>query len=406
MPIALTTRWLGIAALAAAGVVVSFHAIAQVGQKPEAKVEPGGGPNPFIGFDPLATCASEIDRQVSAADAHMRVRGSRNTYTATHYRSDHQRSFNSWSPSCGSDFLSRLTIIDKENAEREQRIASQERSANNAQMRAAYEQTRAQVDAENCGWRAIKQRVAEYCGVGRKASPQPLPLNSSHSQPTTPQRPMQPPSIPSVQSSQTFLPRPVQPSAPSVNSVPPSPMLAGNSTNPQSVLQDIVNNERSRPPADSENDIRMHYQAAERAARRAFNDVSELKKTKIHNNANDATQCLKVEPTSVRSEWGIQGRFRLINTCNFPVEASWCANELECTSGHGNLWTLRGGTDWPIFFASLTSPMIRVGACKALWAKQPFPSEAALARTGGINARHNYPPSAPGVGRMTGHLCE
>jgi hypothetical protein len=133
---------------------------------------------------------------------------------------------------------------------------------------------------------------------------------------------------------------------------------------------------------------------------------ARLRGRRLHNAANDVTQCLQVIPTRVRREWGTSARFRLANRCGFPVEASWCANARECGAGHGNLWTIRANSDYPIFFADPDAPYIRVGGCRTRADRVPLPSDAAINRQGGIDTRHNDPPAAPGVGIMQGHVCE
>lgn len=133
----------------------------------------------------------------------------------------------------------------------------------------------------------------------------------------------------------------------------------------------------------------------------------QSKQRKMHNRLNDATACLKVEPTGARQEWGIEGRYRLVNTCGYPVEASWCANKTECDTGRGNLWTIPPNNNWPIFFAGAGGPLdIKVGGCKAGDAKQPLPSDAEIAQAGGINESHQQPTPYPGVSVMPSHRCE
>lgn len=124
---------------------------------------------------------------------------------------------------------------------------------------------------------------------------------------------------------------------------------------------------------------------------------------KLHFAANDMTQCMKVVPTGTRLEWGTSGKFKMINTCSDTVNVSWCANRAECDGDHGNLWTLRPGMEWPIFFADPADPYIRVGACRNMG--KPVPPDAQLARQGGVSTRHNDPPVAPGVGIMPNHKC-
>lgn len=148
------------------------------------------------------------------------------------------------------------------------------------------------------------------------------------------------------------------------------------------------------------------------AQRRASQTTSEragfqrMKSRIVHNRANDATACLKVEPTGVISEWGIEGRFRLINSCGYPVEASWCANNAECSTGRGSTWTIRGGGNYPIFFADADNPNIAVGGCKAGEAKQPpLGEQPGINRTGFSEAR-DMPQAAAGVTLMPNHRCE
>jgi len=135
------------------------------------------------------------------------------------------------------------------------------------------------------------------------------------------------------------------------------------------------------------------------------NKDREGKSRRLHNNENDATQCLKVVPTGTRQEWGTNGKFKLVNTCGFPVVASWCANKGECEGNHGSMWSISAGKDYPIFFADPANPFIQVGACRTAKDSKPIPSEAAMRRAGGFNERHNEPVPAAGVEIMRGHTC-
>lgn len=125
----------------------------------------------------------------------------------------------------------------------------------------------------------------------------------------------------------------------------------------------------------------------------------------IHNRANDATACIRVEPTGAQMEWGIEGRYRLRNNCSYPISASWCANSAECGAGRGNLWTIGSGKDWPIYFADLTNPNIQVGACKAGTAREPPLGQQNVERTG-FNAARDQPAPAPGISLLPNHRCE
>lgn len=125
----------------------------------------------------------------------------------------------------------------------------------------------------------------------------------------------------------------------------------------------------------------------------------------VHNRANDATACIRVEPTGAQMEWGIEGRYRLRNNCGYPIAASWCANAQECGAGRGNLWTIAPGKDWPIYFADVANPNIQVGACKAGDARQPPLGQQGVERTG-FNAGRDTPAPAPGVSLLTRHRCD
>lgn len=135
-------------------------------------------------------------------------------------------------------------------------------------------------------------------------------------------------------------------------------------------------------------------------------NYNATKTRKLHNRLNDVTPCLAVDPTGVREEWGMEGRFRIRNTCSFPVEASWCANKKECESGHGSLWKLPPKATWPIFFADVANPMIGIGGCRTDETKRPLPSDAAINAAGGINTSHKQPMPYPGVAIMPGHRCD
>lgn len=130
------------------------------------------------------------------------------------------------------------------------------------------------------------------------------------------------------------------------------------------------------------------------------------KTRKLHNRLNDVTPCLAVDPTGVREEWGMEGRYRIRNTCSFPVEASWCANKSECTTGRGSTWKLPPKGVWPIFFADLANPQIGIGGCRTEENRIPLPSDAALSAAGGINTSHKPPIPYPGVTILPGHRCD
>jgi len=138
----------------------------------------------------------------------------------------------------------------------------------------------------------------------------------------------------------------------------------------------------------------------------ASTNYTATKTRKLHNRLNDVTPCLAVDPTGVREEWGMEGRFRIRNTCSFPVEASWCANKKECESGRGSLWKLPPKGTWPIFFADVANPVIGIGGCRTEEDRRPLPSDAAIAAAGGINTSHKQPMPYPGVSAMPNHRCD
>jgi len=164
-------------------------------------------------------------------------------------------------------------------------------------------------------------------------------------------------------------------------------------------------------------DLYVSHEENERTRRRMADDASGAsnglfgalanigKPSLIHNRANDATACIRVEPTGAQMEWGIEGRYRLRNSCSYPISASWCANTNECGGNRGNMWTIAPGKDWPIYFADVANPNIQVGACKAGDARQPPLGQQGVERTG-FNAGRDTPAPAPGVSLLTRHRCD
>lgn len=137
----------------------------------------------------------------------------------------------------------------------------------------------------------------------------------------------------------------------------------------------------------------------------AQQDYAKSKQRKVHNSENDATSCIKIAQTGVRREWGIEGHFRLTNTCSYPISASWCSTTEECEGGRGNLWKIAPGSSWPVYGADPNFPDIRVGGCKEGDAKKPLRSDAELARSG-FSEAHQQPIPTPGVSAMRNHRCE
>jgi hypothetical protein len=144
----------------------------------------------------------------------------------------------------------------------------------------------------------------------------------------------------------------------------------------------------------------------ERMAKDFSRDRAE-KSNKVHNHANDATSCLSVVATGTKVEWGAAGKFKLVNTCSYPVQASWCANTSDCQSGHGNLWSIGAGKDYPIFFADASAPDIRVGACRTgSYATSKVDVVANGAGASMVDTAHDAPQPAPGVSIMPNHKCD
>ncbi len=133
--------------------------------------------------------------------------------------------------------------------------------------------------------------------------------------------------------------------------------------------------------------------------------VDGARQRTIHNRANDATGCIRVEPTGVKMEWGTEGRYRMRNNCSYPIAASWCSNANECSQNRGNLWTIAPGTTWPIFFADPSAPNIQIGACKAGDAKQPPLGHQPVERLGFNEAREQPVPTL-GVSLIPSHICK
>ena len=146
--------------------------------------------------------------------------------------------------------------------------------------------------------------------------------------------------------------------------------------------------------------------AAKQDHAKAGANYAATKTRKLHNRANDVTPCLAVDPTGVREEWGIEGRYRIRNTCSFPVEAAWCANKKECSTGRGNRWTIGPKKTWPIYFADIANPEIGIGGCRTEDKRAALPSDAAISAAGGIQTAHKSPMPFPGVTIMPGHRCE
>jgi hypothetical protein len=127
----------------------------------------------------------------------------------------------------------------------------------------------------------------------------------------------------------------------------------------------------------------------------------------VNNHADDATDCLSVVKTGTKVEWGTSGKFKLINTCSYPVEAAWCANTKACEGHAGNLWTIGAGRDYPIFFADESAPDIRVGACRVQSQRTSKVDVVADGRGAGqIDTSHKPPQPAPGVSIMQDHSCD
>ncbi len=72
---------------------------------------------------------------------------------------------------------------------------------------------------------------------------------------------------------------------------------------------------------------------------------------------------------------------RMVNTCEYAVDVTWCANRTECAAhpwseyyvpSSGNTWQLGPGAEWPIFFTDPRDPYIRLGACRTGADEIPF----------------------------------
>jgi hypothetical protein len=153
--------------------------------------------------------------------------------------------------------------------------------------------------------------------------------------------------------------------------------------------------------------VASSYQDTNDQMAEAFQRQREGGTQKLHNHANDATSCLSVVATGTKVEWGASGKFKLVNTCGYPVAASWCANTRDCDSGIGNLWTIGAGKDYPIFFADPAHPDIRVGACRT--GAQATNKVDVVANNNGVSmvdTAHDPPQPASGVSIMPGHKCD
>jgi hypothetical protein len=138
-----------------------------------------------------------------------------------------------------------------------------------------------------------------------------------------------------------------------------------------------------------------------------FRNWQKSRSHNVNNHADDATDCLSVVKTGTKVEWGTSGKFKLINTCSYPVEAAWCANTKACEGHAGNLWTIGAGRDYPIFFADESAPDIRVGACRVQSQRTSKVDVVADGRGAGqIDTSHKPPQPAPGVSIMQDHSCD
>lgn len=130
---------------------------------------------------------------------------------------------------------------------------------------------------------------------------------------------------------------------------------------------------------------------------------SDPKGRMVHNRANDATACMLVEPAGAGMAWGIEGRYRVVNTCAYAIEAKWCANATECRDGQGISWVVPANAQWPIYFVDPANPLIQVGACRR---------EGSASGGGGlkiynpgVDETRQLPQPAPGVTLLSWHRC-
>ena len=145
----------------------------------------------------------------------------------------------------------------------------------------------------------------------------------------------------------------------------------------------------------------LQMQAANSWSQRS-DSVAANKKRKVHFGDNDATPCVRVDATGNKVEWGVEGRYRITNTCSYPVEVAWCANVRECNGPGGNLWTIGAGRGYPIFFSDEANPYIEISACRTGANAKPLPGPY-----GSFSEDHlpPHPASAPAVHVMTKHIC-
>ena len=147
---------------------------------------------------------------------------------------------------------------------------------------------------------------------------------------------------------------------------------------------------------------RLQMQASNKWPDR-YGPYAKGKQRKMHFGDNDATPCIRVDATGNKIEWGVEGRYKLVNVCSYPLEVAWCANVKECNGPGGNLWTIDAGKDYPIFFSDETNPYIEVGACLIGATAKPLPGPY-----GSFSELHKspHPSSAPGVHQMTKNMCQ
>lgn len=383
---------LAISSAVALCVLTPVSSQAQNSQVPFPKIDGGSGDARFANFDPTAGCDAEIRANAQALYQLNVAGGSRNVPPPDPEGMRRQllQYMGHWrNPSCAPDFV---RAVGPRQAEIERNMANTRvvgASESSARGRAQHEMEMSGHRVALCQIQQIAKVVNEHCGGGRLPAPASAGTGATGS--------TGPGASAGERASVAPTPRPRQYA--NRDETPDLDQARG-------LLQKLVRDAQGRNNLEQDLQILPTYQAAQRAAQRAFQQEGELRKTKLHRNANDATQCLQVERTGTQVEWGIEGRFRIINRCDYQIEASWCANTAECTQGFGSTWKLNPGVDWPIYFSDPDRPFIRVGACRTEANRISLPSDAALRQPGAVNSRHNDPPAALGVARMQSHICE
>ncbi len=202
---------------------------------------------------------------------------------------------------------------------------------------------------------------------------------------------------------------------PGVTSQPPSgraPTIGeqANRPHPAAETPPLASDDGKRllPPPDGPSEklrIKALVQMFKYSTRRTNEAIlqNDPKERMVHNRANDATACMLVEPAGAGMAWGIEGRYRVVNTCAYAIDANWCANVTECRDGLGISWSIPANAQWPIYFVDPANPFIQVGAGRR--ENRASGGGGLKIYNPGVDETRQLPQPAPGVTLLSWHRC-